>query len=93
MAATSVSPGLIDTNILIDALKNVPAATVFLQAQQSAGQAHVSIIAVMELVAGCRNAAELTQLRQWLRHLLIQPLTEPASRQALLLMETFSLSH
>lgn len=93
MASAAVGTGLIDTNILVDALRARPPAMAFVVQQRSAGAAQVSIISAMELVAGCRNATELAQLQQWLLNLNVLPVSAVTSQHALQLMEAYSLSH
>jgi predicted nucleic acid-binding protein len=47
----------------------------------------------MELIRGCRNAAELAQLQRFLGAVTVLPFSPQASRAACSLMEAFSLSH
>ncbi len=56
---------LLDTDVLIDCLRGVPAARAWLA--QSGGQAfQVPGIVAMELVAGCRNQVDLQRVQQFL---------------------------
>ena len=55
MAGASPPPGLIDSDILVDALRGIPAAIAFLADQRAAGGIPISAISAMELVGGCRN--------------------------------------
>ena len=66
MATTPHTHGVIDTNILIDAMHGIPKALMFLEEQQESG-IQISIISAMELVAGCRNKAEMTELQKFLQ--------------------------
>jgi predicted nucleic acid-binding protein len=93
VAAASGATGLIDPDVLIDATRGVAQAVSFLAAQRSAGGIHISLISSMELAVGCRNAAELAQLRRFLRRVTVIPVTAPVSQTALDLIETFYLSH
>lgn len=93
MAATSGAPGLTDTDILIDAARGRAAAVTFLVEQRAAGGIRVSVISAMELVAGCRNAAELAQVQQFLQRVTVLPVSATASLTAYQLMESFFLSH
>jgi predicted nucleic acid-binding protein len=93
VASAAAAAGLIDTDILIDAFHNLPAAVAFLAAQQSASGVTVSIITAMELVAGCRNSVELSQLQNFLRQLTVLPVSPTVSLHAYQFMESFSLSH
>ena len=47
----------------------------------------------MELVAGCRDAADLRQIQQFLRQVTSLPISASISQAAHQLMESFSLSH
>ena len=47
----------------------------------------------MELVVGCRNKAELIQLKQFLQKCMVLPVTSTASQIAYQLMESFFFSH
>lgn len=92
MAPTSSTAGVIDTDILIDATKGIADAVRLLAVQQNAG-IQLSIISAMELVVGCRNKAELIQLKQFLQKCMVLPVTCTTSQIAYQLMESFFLSH
>ncbi len=47
----------------------------------------------MELIAGCRNKAELEQVRQFLQPVNVLPVSRAACEAARQLMESFFLSH
>lgn len=88
MATAGHAAGLTDTDILIDAARGVADAGVFLAGQQAAGGIKVSIISAMELVAGCKNATDLTEVRRFLAGVSVVPVAEPtASRDARLCLE------
>ena len=91
--ATTVQTGLIDTDILIDDARGVSAATEFLKARVALGDLRISIVSAMELVQGCRDAAALMRVRQFLQQCTILPLDAAASQTALQLMDRFFLSH
>ncbi len=93
MATAGGPTGLIDTDILIDAARGLSDAVTFLASQQSGSGAQTSITSAMELVAGCRNAAELANLQQFLRLLSVIPITTTISQSAYRLMESYFLSH
>lgn len=93
MAAPGTPPGLIDTDILIDAERGVRDAIQFLAAQQAAAGVRVSIVSAMELIAGCRNASELANVQQFLAAVTVWPVTATGSQLARQLMESFFLSH
>jgi len=93
VASPTPEPGLIDTDLLIDAARGLPAGVRFLQAQQASSGIQISIISAMELIAGCRDSRELDRTRQSLDDITVLPVTEPISLTARKLMESFFLSH
>jgi predicted nucleic acid-binding protein len=93
VAAAHPSIGLIDTDILIDQTRGVPAAATFLSVQHAAGSVFVSIVSAMELIQGCRNAVELGNVRRLLGTMTVLPLTDTISGTALHLMDALFLSH
>jgi hypothetical protein len=93
MAGTGRAPGLIDTDIVDDAARQVPEAIVFLALQRATGGIRVSMITAMELVSGCRNALELARLQQFAAQLTFMPVTAAASQKGYDLMQSFFLSH
>ena len=70
VAPTNHTSKVIDTDILIDATQGIVEAVALLTAQQVAG-IQISIISAMELVVGCRNKTELTQLQQFLQKCIV----------------------
>ena len=64
VAPTSTEAGLTDTDILIDDTRGMADASTFLTAQRTAPGLQVSVISAMELVAGCSNKTDLTQVQQ-----------------------------
>jgi predicted nucleic acid-binding protein len=92
VAAPSNPAGLIDSDILIDAIRGYPPAIAFLATQHAAGNAQISIISGMELVAGCRDAVELRQVQQFLQRLTVLQLGAVASQSAYSLMTILFLS-
>ncbi len=83
---------VIDTDILIDATRGIADAVAFLADHQVSG-IQISTISAMELVVGCRNKTELTQIQQFLQKCTVLPVTATASQIAYQLMESFFLSH
>ena len=75
MAEANQSIGLVDTDILIDAARGVQDAKAFLNAQRACGGICVSVVSAMELMAGCRDSAALTQTRRFLAQVSEVPLT------------------
>lgn len=92
MAPAPHTNGVIDTNILIDAMYGIPNAIAFLDEQQESG-VQISIISAMELVAGCRNKAEMRELQEFLEKITFLPVTATSSQVAYQLMESFYHSH
>lgn len=92
MAPAQHPNGVIDTNILIDAMYGIPNAIAFLNEQQKSG-IQISIVSAMELVAGCRNKSEMRELQEFLEKITFLPVTATSSRIAYQLMESFYHSH
>lgn len=84
-------PGLIDTNVVIDALRNRQPAVAFLTQAAAAGPLDISAATAMELVAGVRNGAELQGLRRTLTGYVVHPVTPACSWRALALLEAHVL--
>jgi tRNA(fMet)-specific endonuclease VapC len=83
---------LVDTNILIDHLRGVEAATDFIQ---SAGKENLAVTTVveMELYQGVRNRVEYAKLKKELLGFVRIDLNESISQTGLYLSQKFSLSH
>jgi predicted nucleic acid-binding protein len=92
MVATFQAPGLTDTDILIDALRGLPDAIDFLNTQRSLAGIRISIFSAVELIQGCRNSSELTNLRAFFHSITIISVNEMISETAYQLVETFFLS-
>ena len=90
MEGTTYTNGVIDTDILIDATKKHEDATIFLARQQVVG-IQISIISAIELVVGCRDKVELTQIQKFLQDCTILPVTATSSQIAYQLIESFYL--
>lgn len=93
MAAASHPPGLIDTDVLIDAARKVREAQIFLLAQQQDCPLFVSVISGMELIVGCRNKDEVRNVEQFLATTTVLPVAEKSSFLAKELVASFWLSH
>jgi hypothetical protein len=74
VAQTSEPTRLIDTDILVDALRGITDAVDFLARLQADSALQISVISAMELIAGCRNARELSQLHQFLQQIKVLPI-------------------
>jgi predicted nucleic acid-binding protein len=75
VAAAALPPGLIDTDILIDAERNSALAVGFLTDQQASGAVRMSSVSAMELMTGCRNHHELKLVIQSLSRAVILELS------------------
>lgn len=92
MARTIYTGGVIDSNILIDAMNGVVDAVAFLREQQETS-VQISIVSAMELIAGCRDKTEMAELQKFFQRCTFLPITATASRVAFQLIESFYLSH
>ena len=85
--------GLIDTDVLIDAARNVDVAVEFVERQRRSLGIRISVVSAMELVAGSRNARELRTVTGFLAGVTVEPLSPAMSVAALRLMESHVLAH
>ena len=92
MATAINADGVIDSNILIDAMNGIVDAVAFLEEQQVT-EIQISIVSAMELIAGCRNKTEMTELQRFFQKCTFLPITPAVSRVAFQLIESFYLSH
>lgn len=92
MATAINADGVIDSNILIDAMNGIVDAVAFLEEQQVT-EIQISIVSAMELIAGCRNKTEMTELQKFFQKCTFLPITAAVSHVAFQLMESFYLSH
>lgn len=84
---------LIDTDILVDVARGIVQADCFLTEVGKHRDLAISSVTEMELIIGCRNKGELSQLDVFLRRYERLPVTEPVSRLATELLRRFRLSH
>ena len=88
----TVDPGgIVDTDILVDALRKVTKAITFLRGAER--YLTVTAITQMELIQGCRNMAELRRVEQFLRRFAARGLSDPIGRIGVSLMRRYRLSH
>ncbi|MDE0314165.1 MAG: type II toxin-antitoxin system VapC family toxin [Candidatus Poribacteria bacterium] len=92
MATAVHTDGVIDSNILIDAMNGIVDAFAFLEEQQVAG-IKISIVSAMELIVGCRNKLEMKELQKFFQKCTFLPVTATISQIAFQLMQSFYLSH
>jgi tRNA(fMet)-specific endonuclease VapC len=83
---------LCDTNIFIEIYKG---NDLMIDIFRNIGQNNVAIsdVSCAELLYGARNKKELSLIRKDIDKLLVLPISSPISRQAVKLVEQFSLSH
>jgi predicted nucleic acid-binding protein len=84
---------LVDTDILIDASRGLAQAGSFLDDSMRGPGVTISVVSAMELIGGCRDSAQLAEVKRLLDALRVLPLTEAISNTARSLMESFALSH
>jgi predicted nucleic acid-binding protein len=84
---------IVDTDILIDAGRNVNEAVNCLQQIEQRFSVAVSSVTQMELIIGCRNKNELHSLEQFIERFHIISLDEQISDTAIDLLKQYRLSH
>jgi len=84
---------VVDTDILIDAGRNIEQALACLQKYECQAILTVSIITKMELVVGCRDKRELHNTEKFLRRFRLLNLNENISEKADNLLLQYRLSH
>jgi hypothetical protein len=88
-----MSVTIVDTDILIDAGRQVRAATDCLDEFEQKSTLAISVITQMELFVGCRNKTELRNTERFLQRFQIFNLNEPACDVAVDLLRQYRLSH
>lgn len=84
---------VVDTDILIDAGRNVNEAVNYLQQIEQQTSLAISVITQMELFIGCRNKAEFRTTERFLKRFQIIKLNEQISDTAIDLLRRYRLSH
>jgi hypothetical protein len=84
---------IVDTDILIDAGRNVDDALACLEQLEEKFQIAISSITQMELIVGCENKNELQALGLFLENFQVFPVNEQISDTATDLLKTYRLSH
>lgn len=92
MEQPTLRHGLIDTDILIDASRGLVQAGEFLNEMLRSDGITISVISAMELISGCQNKNQLSNIKQLLDQFTILLINEAVSLCAQTLMETFTLS-
>ncbi len=93
MAKPIVARGLVDSDILIGARRGLADGINFLALQNGLGGVQISIVSAMELVAGCKNAKDLSDVQRYLASIARLPISPAGSLLALRWIEAFALSH
>lgn len=84
---------LVDTDILIDAGRNLPEAVSFLENVESESSLTISAVTKMELMIGCRNKTELRALDEFLERFTLIRLSESITDISMDLLRRYRLSH
>ena len=84
---------IVDTDILIDAARQVREAVECLADIEQQSTLAISAITQMELLVGCRNKTELRHTERFLQRFQVLKLTEPVSDIAIDLLRQYRLSH
>jgi hypothetical protein len=84
---------VVDTDILIDAAREVREAVDCLQQIEQRSALAVSVISQMELFVGCRNKTELRNTERFLRRFQVIALDHQACNAAVDLLRQYRLSH
>ncbi len=84
---------LIDTDILIDAARNVETAKNKLEELNKSSVICISVITQMEMLVGCENKREQKIVEKYLNNFIIIPVTDIISTKAYELLKKYRLSH
>lgn len=84
---------VVDTDILIDAGRQVREAVACLNNIEQESMLAVSVITQMELFVGCRNKTELRTTERFLQRFQVFNLNEQACEAAVDLLRQYRLSH
>lgn len=88
-----MSTTIVDTDILIDAGRQVYEAIACLDKMEQEDALAISVITRMELFVGCRNKTELRHTERFLQRFHIFNLNEQACETAVNLLRQYRLSH
>lgn len=84
---------LFDTDVLIDASREVEQAIAALEDAEEWSSLAVSAVTQMELVVGCENKAALRAVEEFLKRFYVLPLNEAITESAVDLLREYRLSH
>lgn len=88
-----MSTTIVDTDILIDAGRQVYEAIACLDKMEQEATLAISVVTLMELFVGCRNKTELRSTERFLQRFQILNLNEQACETAVNLLRQYRLSH
>ena len=84
---------IVDTDILIDAARQVREAVDCLDQIERISALAISVVTEMELLIGCQNKTEQRNTEHFLQRFQVLRLNENASDQAVELLRQYRLSH
>ena len=84
---------IVDTDILIDAARQVTDAVDCLDQIEHASTLAISVVTEMELLIGCQNKTEQRNLERFLQRFQVLRLNENTCDQAVELLRQYRLSH
>lgn len=84
---------IIDTDILIDAVRGDAQAVARLTLEEQQTTLSISTVTYLELLVGCRNKREQNQIERFLRRFQIEPIDPSISNRAVDLVRQYRLSH
>lgn len=84
---------LVDTDVLIDKLRQVPLANQVLQVIAQQGKVAVSMFTRLELLVGCRDLVSKQRMERLLRSFQLLPITVKISELTNQLVTTYWLSY
>jgi predicted nucleic acid-binding protein len=86
--SSSIVPGLIDTPVLVEWKRGLPAAILFLVALNRQQHPQLSQLSAMELLAACQTTQERDNVRLFLFGADVYPISTRISRRACALLDT-----
>jgi predicted nucleic acid-binding protein len=89
----SINVAVVDTDILIDAARQVREAIDCLRQIEQESALAVSVISQMELFVGCRDKTELRTTERFLHRFQVITLNDQACHAAVDLLRQYRLSH
>lgn len=84
---------LVDTDILIDVVRQIPDAITYVQNLEQQAVLGISSITYMELLIGCRNKTEQRKVERFVQRFQMIKLDETIADRAITLLQQYRLSH